>query len=181
VRFIGGFQLEEKKKETEDRVRRGLDGLVFLKGHVPYNQSIRAMVRADLLLLLDTPGQRAGVPAKLYEYVGAGRSILALAALDSDVAWVLRESGVAHRVAAPLDAEAIRRALTELLQDPAIARRSGLQFPIQTRFTRERHGCELVAVLDSGRGALPSTDGEPIRAKPSSPERTLDLPFRHES
>ena len=37
------------------------------------------MVQADVLLLLDTPGRQAGVPAKLYEYIGAGRPILALA------------------------------------------------------------------------------------------------------
>ena len=55
------------------------------------------MVGADVLLLLDSPGHRVGVPAKLYEFVGAGRPILALAEFDSDVAWVLRESEVPHR------------------------------------------------------------------------------------
>ena len=107
------------------------------------------MVQADLLLLLDTPGRRAGVPAKLYEYIGAGRPILALAEPESDVAWVLRESGVAHRVAPPLDPEAIRRALTELLQDPATVRCPGRHQPVQPRFTRKHLAGELAALLDS--------------------------------
>ena len=124
------------------------------------------MVQADVLLLLDTPGRRAGVPAKLYEYIGAGRPILALAELDSDVAWVLRESGVAHRIAPPLDAEAIRRALTELLQDPATARCGGQPRLVQPRFTREQLAGELAGLLDSclegsssevGKGLLSET------------------------
>jgi len=137
-----------------------LDGMVFLEGQVSYNQSIRAMVQADVLLLLDTPGRRAGVPAKLYEYIGSGRPILALAQPDSDVAWVLRESQVPHRIAPPLDVEAVRHALTDLLRDPAIARCGGQDKPIQPRFTRERLAGELAAVLDSCPGASSRKAGD---------------------
>jgi len=55
------------------------------------------------------------VPAKLYEYLGAGRPILALAELDGDIAWVLRESKVLHRIARPNDIAAIKQALDELM------------------------------------------------------------------
>ena len=149
VRFIGDVVYKEQKNEIENKIREILNASVSLEDQVPYVQSAKAMVQADLLLLLDTPGRTAGVPAKLYEYIGAGRPILALAELDSDVAWVLRESGVAHRIAPPLDPEAIRRALTELLQDPATARCGGRDKPVQSRFTRRFLAGELAAVLDS--------------------------------
>ncbi len=168
VRFIGNFQLEEEKKETEDRIRRGLEGMVFLEGQVSYNQSIRAMVQSDVLLLLDTPGRRAGVPAKLYEYIGSGRPILALAEPDSDVAWVLKESQVPHRIAPLLDVEAIRHALTELLQDPATIRCGGRCQPVQPRFTRKHLAGELAAVLDSCAkvSSLKAGDGSLAEAAP---------------
>jgi len=149
VRFIGGVVSEKQRSEIEPLMREVSNARVFLEDHVPHSQSTRAMVEADFLLLLDTPGRRAGVPAKLYEYIGAGRPILALAELESDVAWVLRENGAVHRVAPPLDPEAIRRALTELLQDPATIRCGGRCQPVQPRFTRKHLAGELAAVLDS--------------------------------
>ena len=148
VHFMGDVM--DNKQSLEDQISQwGLGGRVLISGQVPYLQAMREMVRADILLLLDSPGRRFGVPAKLYEYIGAGRPILALAELDSDVAWVLKESGVAHRIAPPLDPGAIRRALTELLQDPATARSGGQDKPVQSRFTRRFLAGELAAVLDS--------------------------------
>jgi hypothetical protein len=149
VRFIGGFQFEKQRQETEERIRGKLDGSVFLEGQLPYNQSIRAVTEADILLLLDTPGRRAGVPAKLYEYIGAGRPVLALAERESDVAWALKESGLPHRIAAPLDIESIRRELLELMHAPASVRYGGHAGRAQSPFTRERVAGDLAAVLDS--------------------------------
>jgi glycosyltransferase involved in cell wall biosynthesis len=149
VRLIGTFVDQSTKDEIEDQVRKGLNASVSLEDRVPYPQAIRAMVQADVLLLLDTPGRRAGVPAKLYEYIGAGRPILALAEPDSDVAWVLRENGLPHRVAPPRDPEAIRGALSELLQDPATVGCAAQHQPISSRFTREHLTGELASLLDS--------------------------------
>ncbi len=149
VRFIGGLISKDQRSEIEAKIREVSNARVSLEDHLPHSQSTRAMVQADFLLLLDTPGRRAGVPGKLYEYIGAGRPILALAEPESDVAWVLKENGVVHRVAPPLDPEAIRRALTELLQDPATIRCGGRCQPVQPRFTRKHLAGELAAVLDS--------------------------------
>jgi len=149
VRLIGNLANQKQQPEIENMIRGAANALVSVEGQVTYAQSIQAMVQADLLLLLDTPGRQAGVPAKLYEYIGASRPILALAELDSDVAWVLRESGFAHRIALPLDPGAIRRALTELLQDPATARCGGQDKPVQSRFTRRFLAGELAALLNS--------------------------------
>src|SRR4051794_40459078 len=107
VRFIGDFLDARQREQVEHRIREGMKASVSLEGRVPYAEAIRSMAEADVLILLDSPGRRAGVPGKLYEYIGAGRPILALAEPESDVAWVLRESGLPYRIAQPLDPGAI--------------------------------------------------------------------------
>ena len=154
VRFIGDFVDARQKEQVEHNLREGLKASVSLEGRVPYAESIRAMVQADVLLLLDSPGRRAGVPAKLYEYIGAGRPILALAEPDGDVAWVLRQSGLPHRVAPPLDPGAIRCALEGLLQDPALDHGTRPD-ACAVRFTRRQLTGELAALLDSCVGGSP--------------------------
>jgi glycosyltransferase involved in cell wall biosynthesis len=149
VRLIGKVIHKEEKVEIEAKMREVENVGASLEDQVPYQQSIRTMVEADILLLLDIPGRLAGVPAKLYEYIGAGRPILALAEPESDVGWVLRESGIPYRIAPPLDREAIRRAFLELLHDPAVARGRARHEPFSTRFTRQHLAGELAAVLDS--------------------------------
>jgi hypothetical protein len=137
---------------TEVR-QRGLEELVHSGGQVPYAQSLRDMTAGDILLLLDGKGRRIGVPAKLYEYLGAGRPIFALAEPDSDTAWVLRESGVPHRlVAPPGDAVTIRAALGELISE--LLSGSGFKAPPQQveQVTREAMARKMAAVLDRVAG-----------------------------
>ena len=90
---------------------RGLEKVVSVSGPVSYAESLREMMQSDVLLLIDCPGRRAGVPAKVYEYIGAARPVLALAESDGDLAWVLQESGVPHRIAPPGDPARIKCAL----------------------------------------------------------------------
>lgn len=113
VRFLGRTTVGDFDLKAEV-TRRGLDQFVELGGQVSYDESLRAMVDADVLLLLDNLGRRVGVPAKLYEYLGASAAILALAEEDGDTAWVLRQSGVLHRIAPPDNPAKIRQAMTEL-------------------------------------------------------------------
>jgi glycosyltransferase involved in cell wall biosynthesis len=128
---------------------RGLRQVVDLGQQVPYEHVLHALVRADILLLLDSPGRRAGIPAKLYEYFGAGRPILALAEHDRDVGWALRTSGVLHRIAPPRDAVRIKEALVDLIraiaQQPG-GRRTATELGV---FTRERIAQDLAERLDA--------------------------------
>ena len=116
--------------------RRGLAQVVALGNQLPYAQVLQEMTRADLLLLLDSPGRRLGIPAKLYEYLGTGRPILALAEPDGDVAWALRESGVLHRIAHPREPAQIKQALAELSQALAEGPRVAQSPPRLAAFTR---------------------------------------------
>jgi glycosyltransferase involved in cell wall biosynthesis len=128
--------------------RRGLEGAVEFSGQVSYGRAVAEMAAADVLLLLDTPGRRIGIPAKLYEYLGAGRPVLALAEPDGDTAWALRESGVLHRVAPLTDAARIKQALSELIAANAAGQSvtaTGQRFA----FTRERLAQQLAECLDA--------------------------------
>jgi glycosyltransferase involved in cell wall biosynthesis len=148
VRFIGCIEAAARK--LDDQVRTlGLEKSVSTCSYMPHAQSLLEMTQSDVLLLLDSPGRRAGVPAKLFEYIGAGRPILALAEADGDVAWVLQESGVPYRIAPPRDPEAIRRALLELLADPGTAERRRMRQPPLARFTREHVTRELADLLET--------------------------------
>ena len=163
VRFVGqvtakcfesGFDLAG---EIE---RRGLARVVELAGQMPYRQTLEAMCDADALLLVDSPGRRMGVPAKLYEYLGAGRPVLALAEEDGDSAWVLKRSGVAHRLAAPNDAARIRRALGELLSIAAIERANPREAAACGEFSREQIAARLAeAMRRSVQSAAPRAWG----------------------
>jgi hypothetical protein len=112
------YGLHEPAVGIESELNRlRLGAVVSMCGQVPQLEALKAVKAATLLLLLDTPGRQIGVPAKLYEYMGAERPILALAEPDSDVARTLRASGILHRVAKPLDTKAIYDAMCSLLKD----------------------------------------------------------------
>jgi glycosyltransferase involved in cell wall biosynthesis len=127
--------------------RRGLENVVRFAGQVPYSQALSRMQGADLLLLLDNPGRRVGIPAKLYEYFGARRPILALTEPHGDTAWALRRSGVQHRIVAPTDSDQLRQALTELVQESSSLRSTDAQ-PIPEEFTRAYLAARLAHLLD---------------------------------
>jgi glycosyltransferase involved in cell wall biosynthesis len=146
VTFLGRSSTEDCNLLMEIH-QRGLGALVEIGGQVGYGRSLASMAQAHILLLLDAPGRRMGVPAKLYEYIGTGRPILALADPNSDVAWVLRESGIPHRIALPTEPAQIKAALAELIQLVTL-RRTHSPGPDQLlRFTRENMAKQLVEIL----------------------------------
>jgi glycosyltransferase involved in cell wall biosynthesis len=127
---------------------QGVGDLVELLPPVPYGQALDEMLRADALLVLQAANCNQQIPAKLYEYLRAGRPVLALTDAAGDTAATLRGAGIAS--IAPLDdAVAIAALLRKSLQalqrgqadrpDPAAAR----------RHSRAARAAELAAVLDA--------------------------------
>jgi glycosyltransferase involved in cell wall biosynthesis len=148
--FVGDLNHGSRSTRLADEIaRRGLQTLAEVRVHVPYETSLLLMTGAGILLLLDSPGRKVGVPAKLYEYIGAARPILALCDEDGDTAWVLRRSGAVYRIADPSSSEAIRVALMDLVEmvdaGASFARRCR---PENTPFTRESLAAELAHVLN---------------------------------
>lgn len=137
---------------------RGWADFVQIEGQRPYDETLDALAAADILVLFDSPGRRVGVPAKLYEYLGAGRPILALAEPDGDTAAILRLSGVMHRIAPPRDPGRIARAIAALCLDMRSSRAIGDPDRLR-RFTRESLTEVLADCLDSVIGASSALDG----------------------
>jgi glycosyltransferase involved in cell wall biosynthesis len=127
-----------------EATRRGLAAEVRLRGQLPYQEALQEMAQSDLLVVLDGPGRTIGVPAKVYEYFGAGRPVLALVEPDGDAAEILRASGIVHRVAPPRDVERIRQAIAELASMPPTA-----PDPERLRrFTRASLAGDLAGIMD---------------------------------
>ena len=108
---------------------------------------------ADLLLLLDTPGRRIGVPAKLYEYVGARRPVLALAERDGDTALVLRNSGLPYRTESDWTAATLQDSIVSLVKE-AIKPCGSLCDASPVNFTREESARRLALALNRLVGTL---------------------------
>lgn len=128
--------------------RRGLGDCVKPIGMVPYAEALDRMMRADILLLIHTPLWKLGIPAKLYEYLGAGRPILALAEPDSDIGWVLRTANVLHRIVPPRDVPAIQRALAELVGAVQACQPARPDPEAILQFTRREMARRFAACLD---------------------------------
>jgi len=96
--------------------RSGLAGIVRLAPAIGYRAALEEMLRVDGLLVLQGADCDHQIPAKVYEYLRAGRPILALAGDASDTRALLAESGVS--ACAPLESIGrIEAALEAFLAD----------------------------------------------------------------
>ena len=82
-RFIG--QVEDAYRDT----LLSLGSLVELKGYLPQAEALAAMNETDYVLLISH--DRLNVSAKFYDYVGAGKPILACVHPDGDIRRLLEE------------------------------------------------------------------------------------------
>jgi len=126
---------------------------VRLVGYQPHEATVALMRSADLLFLPMQnlpPGSRATiVPGKTYEYLAAGRPILA-AVPEGDARGLLLRAGTAH-VCAPDDVEGMAAAI-----EAQVAGTSRLRArppaDLLARFERRALAAELAALLDSVTG-----------------------------
>lgn len=94
--------------------RLGLAEIVSLAPQITSLESLKEQVEADGLLLFQGGHFNRQIPAKVYEYLRAGRPIFALVDELGDTAELLRRTGGA--VLAPLDdVEAIKEGLIEFI------------------------------------------------------------------
>jgi len=82
-RFIG--QVEDNYRET----LLSLGDLVELKGYLPQHQALAAMNETDYVLLISH--DRLNISAKFYDYIGAGKPILACVNPSGDIRLRLEE------------------------------------------------------------------------------------------
>jgi hypothetical protein len=105
VRFLGPYD-----SNAEDRaLALGLAGIVEFAGPRPHAETRAAQAGADALLLWKPRGMPTMVPGKLYEYLDAGRPVLAVLEADDEAAHLVRRAG--GEVTPPGDRTALAAAL----------------------------------------------------------------------
>ncbi|MDR7531971.1 MAG: glycosyltransferase [Armatimonadota bacterium] len=114
VWFFGTFDAAALAVVEEAKRVHGLEHIVRVHGVVPYREAVGAMVSADVLLLVHTRGLWGEklVTSKVFEYLGAGRPILALTP-PGETARIIGRAG-AGIVVEPGDVGAIRDAILGL-------------------------------------------------------------------
>jgi glycosyltransferase involved in cell wall biosynthesis len=134
---------------------------VRLHGHVGHDAAVELLMSANLLFLpmqKMRPGVRATiVPGKLYEYLGAGRPILA-AVPEGDARDILAEAGIAY-VCEPDDVAGMAAAIAAQIKrwragDPARPVPAGLLARFERRALAGRYSELLNGVVE---GRVPAT------------------------
>ena len=92
----------------------GVQGLIELCPAIPYRDALAEMLSVDALLVMQGSGCNAQIPAKIYEYLRAGKPILGLTDPAGDTAGVLRQAGL-NAIARLDSADEIANALTVLV------------------------------------------------------------------
>jgi len=108
--------LAGRRDSEEQRLIEGLElgGMVRHLGELPRAEALALQRHADALLLLTSRTLVWELPGKVFEYMGARRPVLALAA-DNEAARVVEEAGIGWTVP-PDDVDAILAALRGMLR-----------------------------------------------------------------
>jgi glycosyltransferase involved in cell wall biosynthesis len=124
----------------------GAQDFIELCPAIPYRAALAEMLSVDALLVMQASNCNAQIPAKIYEYLRAGKPILGLTDPDGDTAGVLRGAGLKN-IAALDSADEIARVLSEFLHEVQLG---ATQLPdpsaIQSASRRGRAG-SLVTLL----------------------------------
>jgi glycosyltransferase involved in cell wall biosynthesis len=129
----------------------GVSDQVLVRGEVAHRQALELMRGSDIQLVVGFNGVGADlqVPAKLFEYLGVGQPVLALAPQNSAIAEILALSGNGE-VCDPEDPEQIASAIAGITarRDRPAAPTSGSN-PISQLYRREQ--VARIAALLRGR------------------------------
>ncbi len=115
----------------------GAQDFIELCPAVPYREALAEMLSVDALLVMQASNCNAQIPAKIYEYLRAGKPILGLTDPAGDTAGVLRGAGLNDM--ARLDStDEISRALVQFVRDCRTG--SGMIAQPQAVQQASRHG-----------------------------------------
>lgn len=95
--------------------KHGASDFIEISPAVPYREALAEMTSVDALLVMQASNCNAQIPAKVYEYLRAGRPILGLTDPVGDTAGVLRGAGLPDIVSIN-SVEAIEAALPDLVR-----------------------------------------------------------------
>ncbi len=94
----------------------GAQDFIELCPAIPYREALAEMMAVDALLVLQASNCNEQIPAKIYEYLRAGKPILAMTDPAGDTAGVLRGAGL-HDIVRLDSVDEIARILPTLVHD----------------------------------------------------------------
>lgn len=141
VRLVGNVQ----GKEQAIARSYGLSDIVTFVPPVSRREAHQHQLDADALLLVTAPGQRSVATLKLFDYIGAGVPILALAE-DNAAAAIVQQYQLGITVA-PNDRAAIARALIDIMDRQHTAEWPGFAVA-QRLFEWQRLAGQMAGVFD---------------------------------
>lgn len=154
--LIPGFRLRLAGRATDALFRQatesGMQDLVELIPQVSHAEALRLQMESTVLLLLlwKDPGAPAWYPAKMFEYFGSGRPILAVGAKVNDAAGLIAELGAGVAVDEVQETVQVLRQWFKKFQDGGPSALSVARGAAE-RFQRVRVVSELARVLDTVR------------------------------
>lgn len=146
LRFVGRFGDDVLSMLRKNELR----GVIEVIDYVPHRESVRQLLLADALLLVvdECDDSDEVVPGKVYEYIGARRPIIAVAAEHGAVAELLAETRSGY-VADQSNVPGIARAFLTLYHDHLRGRQSLAPDEAATaRYERRSITGALAALLD---------------------------------
>lgn len=139
LRFVG--KVEENMREKLETLDAEKEFIPF----VPHAEAVRYMKEASVLLLVipNLPGNKGNLTGKLFEYIGSGSPILALAPPDGDAASIIEKTG-AGDVFDYTDAEGVYRYLKRLMSDSG-----NIRSATASEYSRKALAGKLKEILDA--------------------------------
>jgi glycosyltransferase involved in cell wall biosynthesis len=125
----------------------GIEDLVELAPPVAYRLALQEMLRADGLLLFQAAVCNHQVPAKLYEYLRAGRPVLTLTDPVGNTAETMRAAG-AHDIVDIVDEASITAGLRRFLVALRAGQARGASPEVASLNSRRARTAELAKLLD---------------------------------
>lgn len=129
-----------------------IEDIVTLAPPIDYEAALREMIGADALLLFQGPSCNHQIPAKLYEYLRAGRPIFALTDGAGDTAKSLRAAETGH-IADIGSEQDIAESLTRFLDELRQGRLHGAARDVAAKHSRRARTMQLATLLDAVVGA----------------------------
>ena len=126
----------------------GIEDMVELAESIPYDEALREMAEADILLLFQGRSCNQQIPAKLYEYVRIGKPILALADPQGDTGALVSGDELGEVLDID-DVDAIASGLVRILDDWESGRLGSVPVDRARKYSRRARAAELASLLDS--------------------------------
>ncbi|MEO8118439.1 MAG: glycosyltransferase [Rhodoferax sp.] len=125
----------------------GVQDFIELCPAIPYREALAEMMAVDALLVMQASNCNAQIPAKIYEYLRAGKPILGLTDPEGDTANVLRGAGL-NDIARLDSAEEIALLLPALVRDWRRGKATLPQTLVVQQASRRGRSRSLVALLE---------------------------------